>query len=57
MLLIGLLIQKMGRTQNPVKMYHNTVPSLDSTPDSEGLLMIRPGGKEREREGGRDSWS
>jgi len=39
MLLIGLLIQNMGRTQKPVKMYQRTVPSHESTPESEGLLM------------------
>ena len=36
MLLMGLLIQKMGRTQNPVNTYHKMVPSHTSDPDSLG---------------------
>ena len=40
MLLIGLLIQNRGITQNPVKVYHRMVPSQARIPDSEELLTI-----------------
>ncbi len=40
MLLMGLLIQNIGSTQNPVKTYHRMVPSQDSTPDSEGSPIM-----------------
>ena len=40
MLFIGLLIQKIGRTQNPVKVYDKMTPSQGRMPDSEGLLII-----------------
>lgn len=40
MLFIGLLIQKIGRTQNPVKVYDKMTPSQGRMPDSEGSLII-----------------
>ena len=38
MLLMGLLIQNIGSTQNPLKMYVKIVPSQERMPDSEGSL-------------------
>ena len=48
MLLMGLLIQNMGRTQKPVKMYHKTVPMDVMTPDFEGSPIIPKNNATRE---------